>query len=241
MVGAVRDLCLRGANSLIDLDAFENHKDVVTDLLETTPNAKGQLLAKVTKLIFDGAALYQQARAQAFITGYFRSPDAATEENINVLVGYIESERGSSFIQGLFESVVRANSQISILLMGNIWGHINAEKRKLSLQELILSNALTQMNDYDFCVFQSIMKLYSSGVKQYIEMNKLANIPEASNVIQKLYHLQILAADDSYVDNGVLHMGLFYYVDGIAKLLKNRLEENEHLIKYYGWLDPFDI
>lgn len=167
-----------------------------------------------------------------------------TDKDLKKIKDMLEDERVAGYAESMLEGALRSNSHISIMLMCDQLRRLDGRQNGLTRQELILSSALLQLNDYDFYVFNRLVPI----MKEYNRQEKALTLDELKQYkielveleLSKLLILQLISYDRGYVRDSSFINELFYHPNEITFLLEERMTACSKRIENLGSLKYFD-
>lgn len=163
---------------IIKLDIFKNIDDKLSEYLKLKDlilesdyvEVLGDTF-KVVGILRKGSQLMSQKKFVSFLKGFSKS-DSPTEEQLQKLSDYINSEQKAEFIGDIFSKILLSKSCKACLIMGSIMQKIVDYKDNLTHEDLVCIDALTKFFDVDIDNYKFICKNILSQKGKNLYYNK---------------------------------------------------------------------
>lgn len=212
-------------------------KSYTQDIIKLIPkvNDAAECMTNIAKLVNDMKLAY----AWRCI-----ADDCNLEQSINLIYNYVSDPERAYYVAGEFQKIILADSLISSSIIAYILGRVTSENRKATHSEIIVSNALMKMTDYDIDNFRFILEHCATQLGGY-EVLDISNLPEDKGA-SCAYTLQICVSngllkgesdflgidEDSPNDQEALYSGIHYMKTIYAEQTCRYIEKVEQILKY---------
>lgn len=166
------------------------------------------------------------------------------EKSINEIYNYVSNSERAFYISNEFRKIILSVSCISSSIISYIMGNVIEENRDCTHKEIIITNALTNMSDYDIDNFIDLFDNHSYRLagREVIEITKINRNKESY-----YYTLQLCASNglfktesdlmgedlddpDDMAEEGCLYGGLYYVKTEYSYALRNYIDEVKQLL-----------
>lgn len=133
----------------------------------------------VARYLKKGAEIYNMTKFRYFLKGL--KSDNASEQQLNELYDYIDNSNKAEFISGVFKKIISSNSKLACYVMGIYMNEMIEKKKDITQTDMIILNALENINDFDIKNFKIIMEeggnkkgnaVSETKLKKYVKENK---------------------------------------------------------------------
>ena len=167
---------------------------------------------------------------------YCIAKDTNIEKSINELYDYVSDTDRAFYITGEFRKIVLSSSLIASSIIAYIMGRVVHEHRKCEHKEIIITNALTHMTDYDLNNFIYLCRSCIKEIGEYktIDLSQISNNQKYSFQ----YTIQVCVANglintESFIsDEDSVYGGLYYVKTDMCDELLKYIEIIKQLLRY---------
>lgn len=167
---------------------------------------------------------------------YCISKDLNLEQSINMIYNYVSNEERAFYISREFRKIVLSSSLIASSIIAYIMGQVVYDDRKCTHTEIIITNALMNMTDYDL---DNFIYLCSNCVEllgnyETIDVSKV----EKEKIDSYKYTMQIcvshgiFSTESAIMDEESLYEGLHYIKTNLSTELLNYIDIVKQLLEY---------
>lgn len=162
--------------------------------------------------------------------------DLNIEQSINQIYNYVSNEERAFYISSEFRKIILSSSIISSSIIAYIMGQVVCENRKCTHTEVIISNALTNMTDYDLENFIFLCNNCISVLGEYetIDIYKVEEEKKSSfqcTIQICVAHGLFVTDSEIQVDDGIFQ-GLYYIKTGLCNELLEYIDKVKQLLQY---------
>lgn len=183
---------------------------------------------------------------------YCLSQDMDVERSINEIYNYVNDADRAFYISNEFRKIVLSVSLISSSIIAYIMGNVVREQRNCTHEEVIISNALVTMSDYDLENFIYLISECTDKLagREVIEISKCKKEQSScyytlqlctSNGLFKT-ESDIMGEDmddpEDLAHAGALYGGLYYVKTPYCASLKKYIDKVKQLLQYGGSQNP---
>ncbi|WP_026883545.1 hypothetical protein [Clostridium akagii] len=131
---------------------------------------------KVLALLNNSRKLYCLTKFKSFLEGI--NFETVSEENLQKLIEYVDNSEKAEFITSTFDKILSANSKIACSVIGLLVNEMCIKKRDVQQSDLMLTQALCIMNDFDVKNFVHLMDMrkWKEGSKFKAITNKTMKV-----------------------------------------------------------------
>ena len=173
-------------------DIIDTYFDPITDLTDTAKD-----IFTPIKIVHSLYSYNKKRKFKSFLKLYARSLEEGgidTPEKTIRLYSYLEKRKNFNFINDTIESSINAKSIYGSMILGYFAGRVFSQTLNITLKELIMLDALKELNDYELSFFTKIYSVadLSKTVNIYDYKKDLANPFLYEITISKLIQLRIV-------------------------------------------------
>lgn len=168
---------------------------------------------------------------------YCISQDLNIEQSIEQVYNYVSDKERAFYISGEFRKIILSSSLLSSSIIAYIMGRVVYENRNCNHTEIIITNALTNMTDYDLDNFIYLCDDCMSiiGENEVIDIAKVDSAKKAScqYTIQLCASHGLFSTQSTIVDNESVYAGIYYAKTDFCKELLEYIEIVKQLLRTF--------
>ena len=173
-------------------DIIDTYFDPITDITDTAKDIFTPL-----KIVHSLYSYNKKRKFKNFLKLYARSLEEGgidTPEKTKKLYSYLEKRKNFNFINDTIESAVNSKSIYGSMILGYFAGRFFSQALNITMKELIMLDALKELNDYEFSYFTKIYSIadLSKTVNVYDYKKDLGNTFLYEITISKLIQLRMV-------------------------------------------------
>lgn len=158
------------------------------------------------------------------------------EQSINMIYNYVSDEDRAFYISGEFRKIILSSSLIASSIIAYIMGQVVYGDRKCTHTEILITNALTNMTDYDLDNFIFLCENCVEKLGEYETINVRKVDKEKMDSYK--YTMQVLAShgifstESAIMSEDSLYEGLHYVKTNLSTELLNYIDTVKQLLQY---------
>lgn len=168
------------------------------------------------------------------------------EKSINELYNYVSNADRAMYLSNEFKKIILSQSVMASSVIAYILGKIVEEKRNYTHEEIIITNALSKMSDYDIRNFVELVQNHIEKLagREVINILRMDN----DNIDSMYYTMQLCVAngifvtesdligesldDDESGDYNTVYGGIHYIKTKYCDLLLENIDAVKQILQY---------
>jgi len=158
------------------------------------------------------------------------------EQSINMIYNYVENEERAFYITGEFRKIILSSSVVASSIIAYIMGRVVYENRKCTHEEIIITNALTEMTDFDIENFRYFVDECVETIGDYETINiRKADKEKMDSYKYTLHTLVshgIVDTESGIMDGTAMYAGFHYIKTNLCTELLKYIDIVEQILDY---------